>query len=187
MPIITIPFKGIRYKGEHTPAVEYSLNNVVSHPSTGVKYIAYAFDVPAQISITDISYWKFYDDGNVQIATQVADNTSAIAGMIESGSNANGNWTKFSDGTLIQSARHIMSLPYDRGGSLVILPTLFVGGWVATVTPAVQSSTGEIMATYETFNKTASSFHIKGVTNGIGIGSDLGLYIVDYIAIGRWK
>jgi len=76
MPIITIPFKGIRYKGEHTPALEYSLNSVVSHPSTGVKYIAYAFDVPAQISITNISYWKFYDDGDVQLAAQVAANAN---------------------------------------------------------------------------------------------------------------
>jgi len=90
MSVITIPFKGIRYKGEHTPALEYSLNSVVRHPSTGVKYIAYAFDVPTQISITDISYWKFYDDGDVQITTQVtentsaiADNTSAIAGMMK--------------------------------------------------------------------------------------------------------
>jgi len=78
MPIVTIPFKGIRYKGEHTPALEYMLNSVVSHPETGVKYIAYAFDVPTQISITDISYWKFYDDGDAQIAAQVVTNANDL-------------------------------------------------------------------------------------------------------------
>ena len=126
MSLITIPFKGLRYKDVHTPALEYQLNNVVSHPTTGVKYIAYAYDVPVGISITDTAYWKFYDDGDVQLSAQVDANTLAISEMIDSGSNASGAWTKFSDGTQEATIKRLVGL-HTNAFVVVPSPVSFVG------------------------------------------------------------
>ena len=104
---------------------------------------------------------------------------------IESGSNENGSWVKFPDGTLIQYGR-IPTPVYDPNGYPITLPMAFIDASYSLIAQNGVITTGETYVTSaETINHSVDTFLVKFVANGIGVGG--GTYVFNYQAIGRWK
>ena len=99
---------------------------------------------------------------------------------IQSGSNANGSWTKFPDGTMECWGRSNWNAPAS-GGVTVSLPQLFAPGEKPVVTI-------QLPWTY-----TSATAYVGAVTNavfGYGVfsgGAVAGALTVNWRAIGRWK
>lgn len=109
-----------------------------------------------------------------------------VNGIIESGSNANGYYTKYADGTLI--CRYFVGPITTNAGAgtttAVTFPYEFVNtDWQTQLTMA----NGQAYWSYVFANvgdKTKTGFNLKTWNNGGGTNS--GQYF-DYVAIGRWK
>lgn len=107
-----------------------------------------------------------------------------INGIIESGSNSNGNWIKFSDGTMIC---------YGTGKgkndttNIVTFAVPFINNEYK-VSSFIVSTDEHYIRTVQIKEKTAATMEIylqwfQMGTTSAGLGADT----FDYIAIGRWK
>ncbi len=103
--------------------------------------------------------------------------TSAFG--IESGSNANGSWTKFPDGTLI-----CIHSDADDSGSTIpwTYPVPFTE--VPVVQIAFNGSTPGYYSVQVSSILTASCSYIKGLTSGVATTDGINVQLT---AIGRWK
>jgi len=95
---------------------------------------------------------------------------------IESGSNDNGNWTKFPDGTLICTNREAKvgnPLGWNFPKAFIDIPTL---------SGAVEAPGDDRTINFSTPSKTAVSYYrfLNGAANSNGAMTNM-------IAIGRWK
>jgi len=106
---------------------------------------------------------------------------------IESGSNANGSWVKYPDGTLLQFGKRGTPI-YVSSGAVITLPVSFIDtGYALTVSSSIFSSAGDSISVYEQAIWDASSFLIKGIATSYDMGIGGGIYTFDFIAIGRWE
>ena len=121
------------------------------------------------------------DKGGGDVELYLYDGTTdKPIGSIENGSNANGFYTKFPDGTLIQHRSNY----YVSHDDTVTLPIPFLDGNYALSLTSVAGASDTVAQTLERgfnyFKKLAATFNIKvGATSGGGL--------FDYVAIGRWK
>jgi hypothetical protein len=114
------------------------------------------------------------------------------AGIIESGSNANGSYLKFSDGTLIQWGRKLtatLNVPIDNNfgntsgrsyyngeNDIVYFPISFID---TNYSVNLSSSGQALTSTVRQANTMGRVYVIKGVA--------LPASYIDWVAIGRWK
>ena len=97
---------------------------------------------------------------------------------IESGSNANGNWVKFSDGTLICYGIDSIS---TAGWKTITYPMEFISAPVITSTLYADTAETSTMAEVKIANATTTTFRIAKVyASGYLTGG------ITYMAIGRW-
>lgn len=122
-------------------------------------------------------------DGSIEFADLSA---AAISGIVSSGSNANGNWTKFADGTMI--CTHVLIGPISMGLYLTGLyqgvltwtfPSQFVGSPVVSGTGVDQSSVGWVSGGNIT-QSSAGIVYFSKTSSVAGSG-------LPVMAIGRWK
>lgn len=112
-----------------------------------------------------------------------------VYGIIESGSNANGNYIKFADGTLIQYTNTSKNITIDGSynnsrftTTSVELPISFINNnYIAVVTPL---QNGKLLGTTIT-SQTVNGFGIYIWTQDTR--TDTIPLVLNTIAIGRWK
>lgn len=127
-----------------------------------------------------------------KIENQLETNTNDIAGIIESGSNANGNWIKYADGTMICYKKvEITGLNinsawgslYENSSSISLgnFPQTFVD--VPTITVDKTSGTGCWIQVNENITSSyAGDCYVVSATSRSGANINF-----EIIAIGRWK
>ena len=111
--------------------------------------------------------------------------------IVESGSNANGNWTKYEDGTMIQWG-HVETLAivcnqiqdaigFRSNNNIKTYPVAFVGDLPIVSMTSANAVTSGIPASFSNKSLTAVGVYLCVV--------NLGTYdlIYDWQAIGRWK
>lgn len=115
-----------------------------------------------------------------------------INNIIESGSNANGNWIKYSDGTMICTARKQITTTRNTsyGNVLYVSPKINAFAYPQSFTTinsvtlnaeAQDNSVWLLTADLGTITQTPT-FYIAGVTSA---GSNI--YYISYTTIGKWK
>jgi len=104
---------------------------------------------------------------------------------IVSGSNSNGRYTKYPDGTLIQYG-HCSSL--SSGAVVVTLPISFIASDY-TVQLTSSSSSSDSIIVGKQYDRTLGTFKIKGHAAVLGSPTTVSLASVTFAftAIGRWK
>jgi len=190
MAIINLGPIAIHDQGVHVSTKAYQRLARVSHPTTGARYLAYRFDVPAGIELTNTSYWRFEDMGVSLIQSQINDIASSVASMAtERGSNANGDWVKLSDGTLI----------CYWTGSIGTVPTetlFFPMAFIDTPVITTQSRYSQPLGTDDNRIYYTTGVSKLGLTNDsfIIVKNSSSLlnpttdnFQLSYTAIGRWK
>lgn len=125
------------------------------------------------------------------INDEISDINTEISNIIESGSNANGNWIKYSDGTMICTAKkQITTTRNTTYGVLYVSPkinaflypeTFITINSIVLNAEAQNNSVWLITADLGTEAQTPT-FYIAGVTSA---GSNT--YYINYTAIGKWK
>ena len=109
-----------------------------------------------------------------------------INGIVESGSNANGNYTKFADGTMI--CRHYFGPVTTNAGSgtdtTVTLPATFLNNEYVINANILDGQAYWADIAYSVGTKTTTNF--KLTTWNTGGHANTGQWF-NYIAIGRWK
>ena len=116
-----------------------------------------------------------------------------INGIIESGSNDNGNWIKFNDGTMIQmgslevNAATYIELPYGgyrTFGKTITLPVSFINSkYIISVNTTSDTNNNGFCANKEGI--TNNSFN--GYFWTINKNTTELIHSIDYITIGKWK
>lgn len=104
-------------------------------------------------------------------------NTLPSGAIIERGSNANGAYTKYADGTLI-CIDNSLAFTSNVGGNYIYFPASFINtSYCMNIVYLASSRTVAVTFTYNPINKEYA--HVfANVDGSLGIG---------YIAIGRWK
>ncbi len=117
----------------------------------------------------------------------------ASGGIIESGSNANGTYTKFADGTLICNGSIILPATelYALVNAVWVLPKAFVDGTYAlqhstsnVIGAGSIASSGDIVANGVIVYKTAGTCQLNVYTYKFAIPDQV---VFSLTAIGRWK
>lgn len=118
-----------------------------------------------------------------------------INGIIESGSNDNGNWIKFSDGTMIcTSVKVVESICNQAWGNLYETSWLQLGkmpqAFISTpynVSATLTSASGGKAGFIEFIDKTtATSWGQTIVARAVSSNTSL-IFAINLIAIGKWK
>lgn len=122
----------------------------------------------------------YSNDKLVSVVGETAEN-----GGIESGSNANGNYVKYPDGTLIQYGSSIGST--SALGITETLPITFLNTGYRIIANGSSSTSSSIL--FPKINsKTTTTFNILSYAKGDSVSTHaLATYDIDWIAIGRWK
>lgn len=120
-------------------------------------------------------------------------NCNYINSIIESGSNSNGNWIKFNDGTMIQmgslevNAATYIELPYGgyrTFGKTITLPVSFINSkYIISVNATSDTNNNGFCANKEGI--TNNSFN--GYFWTINKNTTELIHSIDYITIGKWK
>lgn len=126
-------------------------------------------------------------------------NTLPSGAIIENGSNANGSYIKYADGTLICTG--FGNATYNNARVLrftITFPTAFINNSVV-VTGGSSTASADTNIVYNALNRFVATGHKNGNTNTVGvldiynltdsISFSAGEYMnnCDYLAIGRWK
>jgi hypothetical protein len=125
--------------------------------------------------------------------TNKAPSVHAVNGIIESGSNANGSWTKFADGTLIITQKvEITNMPIatswgtwymtDRGINPPDFPVNFIEKPCVSLSFGSTTSTAIASLTDDTYVNNAGGFRLFRGSTSTGVSG-----ITFITAIGRWK
>lgn len=110
--------------------------------------------------------------------------------IIDSGSNNNGNWIKYSDGTMICTKKVVFSgLQFTTSfGSMYEAPSVYLGDYakefIDTPTPFYSASTSTCIV--ESFANTKASFGTVTLLRPVKTTADY-TYTINLMAIGRWK
>lgn len=116
-----------------------------------------------------------------------------INGIIESGSNENGNWIKYADGTMICTKTISIITPitsqwgalYESGDVILgQFPQAFISNPRVSVTNNSSSGSGALIEAV--FSVTTTSAGKCWLCRGTSRDSPVP-YVLDIIAIGRWK
>lgn len=112
--------------------------------------------------------------------------TTDVAGIIESGSNSNGHYTKFADGTLICRGKNsVASVPSINGvTSNVVFAHSFINNDYDVMITKFVSGAYWADVSVQSSNRTATSFGIDYWNNGGGASEQIN---TSYIVIGKWK
>ena len=131
----------------------------------------------ARISAT-LPTTKAYREGNAATYNGMQQGATDDGSIIESGSNANGNYIKYADGALICFGTDGTS---SGGFTAKVFPVSFIDANYAFEATVNSASSTALSAKFTA--KTAASIQTAVVnTSGAYQGSS-----VDYVAIGRWK
>ncbi|USP49373.1 hypothetical protein [Alcaligenes faecalis] len=104
--------------------------------------------------------------------------------VMQSGSNANGTWVRFADGTQICHGHFGFSGSSWKPASPVIhYPLSFISKPAVTI-QSMNDGSGYYTAAQVAMDTSAGSFYIRSSTGVVDSGTSLD---GDYIAIGRWK
>lgn len=120
--------------------------------------------------------------GNFQIIEQQIYSKSEVDGLIVSGSNANGSYVKFPDGTLICSASvSAIAGTGVRNTGVITYPVLFTAQPFTTIQHYSLAST---FANWYIYNNASNGFTLyhQGLSSADLTGTSF-----KYIAIGKWK
>jgi hypothetical protein len=108
--------------------------------------------------------------------------------IIERGSNANGEFVKYADGTMICFNEQKTGGSGGSGGFSVSLPATFINGDYSTQISDRFDSGGSLAGfVYQHHTQSGSSFNLRGslLTSG-AVGNNLTGRFFSFIVIGRW-
>jgi hypothetical protein len=118
---------------------------------------------------------------------------AAIGGIIESGSNANGSYIKFADGTMqcwgTRTITADITTPFAGGfraatATAVVFPVAFVSNTAYQFFACSASTTGAFGIVVNQGGKLAASREVFPVN----VASGTGVYVYfEWMAVGRWK
>ena len=143
-------------------------------------------DLPNQTTPVNATRMNHIEQG-------VYDNSVAISSIVESGSNSNGNWIKYSDGTMICTGKRTFtggvstSLPnggYRTSGQTIQFPINFSLAPDSVVASSL-SDTNDNGFIINSAQVTKTSF--AGFWWVVNSTYDNKEHSLSYIAIGRWK
>ena len=121
-----------------------------------------------------------------QLQSNVED---AINGIVESGSNTNGEWTKWANGTMICTKRLVGRASLNLWNAPIIFADIPCGNFSQTFT-TIQSiqatSENNQVVAYSITNFTTTSAGTIRITGCASVGMEKS-YILHIFAIGRWK
>jgi hypothetical protein len=156
----------------------------------------------ARLSIDDGSNYKDILDfaganavaTNVQSSTRqlIYNGTAWVLDDLDYGSNANGNYIRYKDGTMICRNRKTVSTTINTAyGSFYITPfqpgqtfaKAFLTGTIPAVSFAVESTTNVFsLAGTKATNTTTNGIYVASIASSESVDFDWG-----YIAVGKWK
>lgn len=117
-----------------------------------------------------------------KIEQGIYDNSLAIDNAIESGSNENGSYIKFNDGTLI--CRATINTSANESEKKIYFPTSFINSSFNVIVTNIYSNSKKVIWTVTNSNKEYFTvFPIAYDTNAVPTSASS----ANYIAIGRWK
>jgi hypothetical protein len=131
---------------------------------------------------------------NVQSSTRqlIYNGTAWVLDDLDYGSNANGNYTRYKDGTMICRNRKTVNTtintvyspfyitPFQGGQTF---PKAFLGGTIPAVSFAVESTTNVFsLAATKATNTNTNGIYVASIASSATIDFDWG-----YVAIGKWK
>ncbi len=127
--------------------------------------------------------------GPVPGVTQVTQTLMPLVGgspIVESGSNANGVYIKFADGTLICKGNYVVNAVANTSvAKVVTFANTFVGGWETT---SMVQGVFSVSDTYACQCTLFSTTDISATTVTCQVTCSVTQVIsVQYIAVGRWK
>lgn len=131
-------------------------------------------------------YYRTPVDAIITDGMSLDDYIRNTTGVVESGSNSNGSYTKFADGTLIQQGNtDRFTVPAGTGGSKdVTFPINFYDTDYCVIQTELGGGTYYSQVAESTTNKTLSGFKCNCWNNTSASAADVGY---SWIAIGRWK
>ena len=161
-----------------------------SHDTNRVTQVAYSQELTAIESFNSIYFRRTVDGGTNWSDWRELFHTGNILGtvsqtagvptgaIIESGSNGNGSYVKYADGTLICTARNVQSI---AGAETFGFPTAFMDSSASVVASNSSSTSGSDITIKFSSIGTASYVSVLTVNGTLTA-------VVDYrlIAIGRW-
>ena len=124
-----------------------------------------------------------------KIENQLEQNTNDIAGIISSGNNTNGEWVKYSDGTMICYMNKTYNVDITRQwGSVYETAGVPLGDFTQSFVeiPVVTAScTGASSVWIEAITPTKTSLGSSWFMRPVSTSN--AQVVISYIAIGRWK
>ena len=126
-----------------------------------------------------------------KVADRIEACETAISGIIESGSNTNGNYVKYSDGTLICYKNVTVSGTFQAWGSTFLtnemslgsFPYTFYASPIITVNPINTDTAGAVLSVINTSTTSCGVVRVMRGTSLTGTQS----FTFSVMAIGRWK
>ena len=109
-------------------------------------------------------------------------NNNALPLAVEYGSNTNGQYIKFSDGSLI-----CFAVVSKSSGNTVTFPYTFYAAPIVHVAVTDSNSNNMFEARPETRSASSFKLHAVRLTSGGSVGEFTTATNYSYIAIGRWK
>ena len=125
--------------------------------------------------------------------TEKSNLVGAINSVVESGSNTNGNYVKYADGTMICTKTISIIIPITspwgalyESGDIILgqFPQTFISNPIVSVTNNSSSGSGALIEAV--FSVTTTSAGKCWLCRGTSRDSQVP-YVLDIIAIGRWK
>lgn len=119
--------------------------------------------------------------------TSFIENTLASGAIIERGSNANGEYIKFADGTLIHTGKYVGQTTQNLGGTANI--ATFSHTFIDTNIKTAFSEETFGLNCKLTFGSQTTTYIFPNMRTSTGVGVAIGTVLPTYnlIAIGRWK
>lgn len=141
--------------------------------------------------------WRLVFDQNTAVGTVVNPNTASTGAIMERGSNGNGEFIKFIDGTMIcwRNTAPSTSTSYDLGSGWFggdafggATPSTFISEPTVTCTiHGANTGTNTAVLVASCFSRsTTSSFGTYRALALTGTGLNFGQIVVKMIAVGRW-
>jgi hypothetical protein len=166
---------------------DYKVNGTILTIPSGVSYVRLS------VPITEKNTFKVYVEDKTYILN-TNNEYEEFNSQVESGSNTNGNYIKYADGTLINTIKKSVniainnswgSLYYGDIGSNFDYPMPFINGSDVTVTATVTGGNTAFVMPWINSTSVATKTDRFALFRGNSTTSQD--YVVNVIAIGRWK
>lgn len=148
--------------------------------------------IGTQPSVPDVN--KITDDDMNEIKSVVNNNATELGNIIESGSNANGNYIKFSDGTMICSkiisGTTNINESWGNGYTSGSASSIALGNWAVEfiATPIISITAGRNGSNYWLSGTDSTSKTYVGSLSIIRFTSATSIkYNLNIVGIGKWK